>query len=168
MRPQHWVVEEVAYSLHEENKVRRRALRAIGKTSCQLHRGSRTFVLGALVSSVLGVLATIPLVAALNGIAVLKAYFLLFTGCRNVSAIPSSLGVQERFAVLTLVVLILLGGFFPQFLVKSRYEAAVAYLDRRKEAQPRQETRHLLDTRLIPHWSRMEWVDQHSKARTDR
>jgi NADH-quinone oxidoreductase subunit M len=42
------------------------------------------------------------LVAALNGIAVVKAFFLLFTGTRHVSAVPLGIGLRERFAVLTL------------------------------------------------------------------
>jgi NADH-quinone oxidoreductase subunit M len=66
----------------------------------------------------------VVLVAALNGIAVVKAYFLLFTGKRHVSAVPLGIGRRERFAVLTLAVLILLGGVFPQMGVASRHQAA--------------------------------------------
>lgn len=74
----------------------------------------------------------VVLVAALNGIAVVKAYFLLFTGKRHVSAVPLGIGTRERFAVLTLAVLILLGGIFPQPGVASRHQAAIDLLKERE------------------------------------
>jgi NADH-quinone oxidoreductase subunit M len=80
----------------------------------------------------LGVVATI--VAALNGIAVLRAYFHLFTGTRHVSSVPLQIGRREQFAVLTLAALILGGGLFPQISVVSRHDAAVALLRARKVA----------------------------------
>ena len=52
--------------------------------------------------------------AALNGIAVVRAYFLLFTGARHVSTVSLGIGLRERIAVLTLSALILGGGLFPQ------------------------------------------------------
>src|SRR5262249_31589519 len=48
----------------------------------------------------IGVVAT--LAAALNGIAVLRAYFLLFTGTRHFSSVSLQIGRRERLAVLTL------------------------------------------------------------------
>ena len=45
--------------------------------------------------------------AALNGIAVVRAYFLLFTGARHVSTVSLAATTRERFAVLTLAALIL-------------------------------------------------------------
>lgn len=67
----------------------------------------------------------VVIAAALNGIAVLKAYFLLFTGTRHVSTVPLAIGWRERLAVLTLAVLIIGGGLFPQPGVASRYQAAL-------------------------------------------
>ena len=64
--------------------------------------------------------------AALNGIAVVRAYFLLFTGTRHVSTVSLGIGLRERFAVLTLAALILGGGLFPQPGVTSRERAAEA------------------------------------------
>jgi NADH-quinone oxidoreductase subunit M len=61
---------------------------------------------------------------ALNGIAVVRAYFLLFTGARHVSTVSLGIGVRERIAVLTLAALILGGGLFPQPGVTSRQHAA--------------------------------------------
>jgi NADH-quinone oxidoreductase subunit M len=62
--------------------------------------------------------------AALNGIAVVRAYFLLFTGARHVSTVSLGLGLRERIAVLTLAALILGGGLFPQPGIMSRERAA--------------------------------------------
>jgi NADH-quinone oxidoreductase subunit M len=68
---------------------------------------------------------------ALNGIAVVRAYLLLFTGARHVSAVSLEIGLRERIAVLTLAGLILGGGLFPQPGVSSRYLAAEQILERR-------------------------------------
>jgi len=76
--------------------------------------------------------------AALNGIAVVRAYFLLFTGARHVSTVSLSTGLRERVAVLTLSGLILAGGLFPQPGVSSRQRAAEEILDARA-ARPRPE-----------------------------
>ncbi len=67
----------------------------------------------------------VVIAAALNGIAVLKAYFLLFTGTRHVTTVPLAIGWRERLAVLTLAALIIGGGLFPQPGVASRYQAAL-------------------------------------------
>jgi NADH-quinone oxidoreductase subunit M len=66
--------------------------------------------------------------AALNGIAILRAYLLLFTGRRHTSAVSLAITSRERFAVLTLAALILLGGLLPQASVESRFKAAEAIL----------------------------------------
>ena len=70
---------------------------------------------------------------ALNGIAVLRAYFFLFTGARHVSTVSLGIGLRERAAVLSLSALILGGGLFPQPGVATRQRAAEEILqDRRK------------------------------------
>ena len=61
-----------------------------------------------------------------NGIAVVRAYCLLFTGTRHVSSVSLGITPRERFAVLTLAALILGGGLFPQPGVQSRHLAAEA------------------------------------------
>jgi len=71
--------------------------------------------------------------SALNGISVLRAYLLLFTGTRHVSSVSVRIGFRERFAVLTLSTLILLGGIFPQPGVTTREQAAVAILKERPQ-----------------------------------
>jgi uncharacterized protein YbcC (UPF0753/DUF2309 family) len=63
MRPGHWVVEQVTGTQQEVHQRRARTRRALGLASHQIHVGSRTFALGALLSAAVGVLATAPLVA---------------------------------------------------------------------------------------------------------
>lgn len=82
-------------------------------------------------------------VSALNGIAVMRAYFLLFTGARHASTVSLGIGLRERIAVLTLAALVLGGGFFPQPGVASRQRAAEEIIRDRK-------SRRLLDPGTAP------------------
>ncbi len=75
----------------------------------------------------------VVLAAALNGIAIVRAYLLIFTGARHTSAVSLGITPRERFAVLTLAALILAGGLFPQPGVASRHAAAAAVLRDRDE-----------------------------------
>jgi NADH-quinone oxidoreductase subunit M len=77
----------------------------------------------------IGVIAT----TALSGIAVVRAYFLLFTGARHASTVSLGIGLRERIAVLILSGLILGGGIFPQPKVSSRQRAAEEILQDRWE-----------------------------------
>ena len=77
------------------------------------------------------------LASAINGIAVVRAYFYLFTGARHVSSISLAIGWRERFAVFTLTALILGGGLFPQPGVVSRHRAAMSIV-RERERQAEQ------------------------------
>jgi NADH-quinone oxidoreductase subunit M len=89
--------------------------------------------------------------AALNGIAVVRAYFHLFTGARHVSTVSLVVNARERFAVLLLAALILGGGLFPQFGVVALNHAAQSILAQRKptsDAAPhagRRETLRIAD-----------------------
>jgi NADH-quinone oxidoreductase subunit M len=74
---------------------------------------------------------SVVVAAAINGIAIVQAYFLLFTGTRYVSTVSLWLRARERYAVLTLAALILAGGFFPQPGVESRHRAAEEILQQR-------------------------------------
>jgi uncharacterized protein YbcC (UPF0753/DUF2309 family) len=62
IRPQHWVTEEVDEDEEESHQRRGRHRRALGKASHQVHIGSRAFALGAFITGVFGVLASIPLI----------------------------------------------------------------------------------------------------------
>jgi uncharacterized protein YbcC (UPF0753/DUF2309 family) len=61
IKPHHYVQEEVVYTYEQSHRRRSEARRALGKASHQLHRGSRSFVTGAL-TALLGALASVPLV----------------------------------------------------------------------------------------------------------
>jgi len=73
----------------------------------------------------------VVLIGALNGIAVMRAYFRLFTGVRHASSISLKIGAAERVAVMILTVLIIGGGLFPQRLITSRYRAAAEIVETR-------------------------------------
>lgn len=76
------------------------------------------------VSPWVGMLVVIA--AAINGLAVLYAYFRVFTGRKHTGSVDLRARLSERIAVLSLTLLILGGGFYPQPGVASRYHAAVA------------------------------------------
>ncbi len=63
VRPQHWITEEVVYSLVDEDRRRAKTRKAIGTVSHSFHVGSRSIARGAVLTAGLGVLASIPLVA---------------------------------------------------------------------------------------------------------
>jgi NADH-quinone oxidoreductase subunit M len=73
----------------------------------------------------------VVLAMALNGIAVVRVYFRLFTGARHASTVSLKVGPRERVAVLTLAALILGGGLFPKPGIESRYQAADMILQER-------------------------------------
>lgn len=83
----------------------------------------------------LGIGLVIVLAAALNGIAVLRVYFLIFTGGRHLSAVSLGITLRERFAVLTLMALLLGGGLAPQTWLQSRHRAAGELLETRRIQQ---------------------------------
>ncbi|MGH7170587.1 MAG: proton-conducting transporter membrane subunit [Gemmataceae bacterium] len=94
-----------------------------------------------LVEGAIGVnlLAGLVVIAAtaLNGIAILRVYLLLFTGARHTSSVSLEIGLRERVVVLTLAALLLCGGLFPQPGIATRQRAAEDILEvRRKHFLP--------------------------------
>ena len=69
--------------------------------------------------------------AALNGIAILHAYFRIFTGRRHVSTFSLRARPSEKIAVFVLATLLVGGGLYPQWGVASRYHAAVELIRHR-------------------------------------
>jgi NADH-quinone oxidoreductase subunit M len=69
--------------------------------------------------------AAVVIVAALNGLAVMFAYFRIFTGKPHVTSIDLRTRPAERISALVLTVLIIGYGLYPQSGVTSRYLAAV-------------------------------------------
>ena len=76
-----------------------------------------------------GVLVVIA--AALNGIAVLQAYFRIFGGKEHTASISLASRLPERIAVWLLSALIIAGGVIPQPGVTSRHHAALEIISRR-------------------------------------
>jgi NADH-quinone oxidoreductase subunit M len=74
----------------------------------------------------------VVLAAALNGIAVMHAYFRIFTGKRFFPTISLQSRLPERVAVLILAALILGGGLYPQPSLSSRYHAASEIIKARR------------------------------------
>ncbi len=73
----------------------------------------------------------VVLAAMLNGVAVVLAYFRVFTGTRHAASISLNCRPSERFTIIVLSVLILGGGLYPQPGVSSRYHAAAALMAHR-------------------------------------
>ncbi|HTN73661.1 MAG TPA: proton-conducting transporter membrane subunit, partial [Pirellulaceae bacterium] len=70
--------------------------------------------------------------AALNGVAIVHAYFLIFTGKRLEPSVSLQIRWRERLALLCLASLILVGGLVPQPNVHSRHSAALELLRTRQ------------------------------------
>lgn len=81
----------------------------------------------------------IVLVSAVNGIAVMRAYFRTFTGTVRPATPLLRIRQRERIAVLLISGLIIAGGLFPQIGVSSRYRAAVDLGQERRNAASRHE-----------------------------
>jgi NADH-quinone oxidoreductase subunit M len=77
--------------------------------------------------------AFVVMVAALNGLAVLHAYFRIFTGKTHTTSIDLNVRPAERIAVLVLTALIIGGGLVPQPGVNSGFRAAVSLAQARTE-----------------------------------
>ena len=73
----------------------------------------------------------VVLSATLNGIAVVHAYFRLFTGTKHSATISLTNRPREQMAILIMSSLIVIGGLFPQPGIASRYHAATELLKSR-------------------------------------
>lgn len=95
--------------------------------------------------------AAVVLASALNGIAILRAYLILFTGTRHVSSFNLDITTRERFAGIVLAALILGGGLIPQPGVQSRERAAETIRRQRTKAGLLTETPHVPAVHPEPH-----------------
>jgi NADH-quinone oxidoreductase subunit M len=92
--------------------------------------GAELLVDGALESNAYVGLAVIA-AAALAGIAVVHAYFRVFTGTRHTTTVHLGSRPVERLAVVALTLVILGGGVWPQPGLLTRYRAAETLLESR-------------------------------------
>lgn len=95
--------------------------------------GAELLVEGAVELNPLVGLAIVA-AAALNGLAVLHAYFRIFTGIRHVTSVDLRIRWPEEVAMLILIGLIVGGGLYPQPGVASRYHAAAVLVRQRRAA----------------------------------
>lgn len=79
---------------------------------------------------------------ALNSIAILLAYFRIFTGRRAITMVSLSARWPERVSVLLLTSLTIGGGIFPQFGVSSRYHAAIELRRHRQDLDNANDSTH--------------------------
>lgn len=84
----------------------------------------------------------VVLTMTLNGIAIMRAYFRVFTGTKHVTSIPMKSQPEERFAIIVMTLLILGGGLYPQPGVESRYRAAVHLLENYHRGTPTSSDAH--------------------------
>jgi NADH-quinone oxidoreductase subunit M len=92
---------------------------------------SELLVEGAIEASLPAGIAVVA-AAALNGIAVVRAFFLLFTGARHFSSVSLAITARERFVLVTLTALLLGGGLFPQPGLAHLYAVAEQVLQARE------------------------------------
>lgn len=76
----------------------------------------------------------IVLATAINGVALLRAYFRIFTGTRHVATVSIAARPAERLVTITLSLLILAIGIWPGSAIHSRYHAAESLLKIRQES----------------------------------
>ncbi|MFN2378295.1 MAG: proton-conducting transporter membrane subunit [Candidatus Binatia bacterium] len=82
----------------------------------------------------LGYSVTLALASMLNGIAILRAYFSLFTGRRPTTSVSLQLTAKERVGVVLIAVPVLLAGWFSPQVVASRHRVAEELLEARAAA----------------------------------
>ncbi len=108
--------------------------------------GAELLVEGAVgVYPLIGMLVVAA--AALNGIAVMHAYFRLFTGTVHTTAISLEARFPEWLAVMALSACVISGGLVPQLGVTSRYHAAVELINRRDRASESPSNREITSRR---------------------
>jgi NADH-quinone oxidoreductase subunit M len=73
--------------------------------------------------------------AAMNGIAVVRAYFLLFAGPPCRSTVSLAPGPRERIMVVAVMALVILPGLLPGTTTASRYRAAIDLMQRSAREQ---------------------------------
>ena len=93
-------------------------------------------LLESMAESYPGIGLIIVLGAALYGIAIMFAYFRMFTGKHHVSIISLTARGNEKAAILALTSLILACGILPDPFVKTRLNAVEAILSSEKAANP--------------------------------
>lgn len=82
----------------------------------------------------LGISLTLAVVAMFNGLAIMRAYFALFTGKRPTTSVSLQVTSRERLGIIIIALLVFLGGWFSPTMVESRHRVAEELLHQRGEA----------------------------------
>jgi NADH-quinone oxidoreductase subunit M len=77
---------------------------------------------------------TLAIAAMFNGIAIMRAYFALFTGKRTTTSVSLRRTPIERVGVILITLVVFLGGWFSPGVVSSRHETADKLLKRTVQA----------------------------------
>lgn len=114
----------------------------------------------------------VVIASALCGIAVLMAYFQIFTGIHNRTLIPMNARPAERMAVMVMTLLILGGGLYPQPGVASRYHAANELSQQRMrnfpdEVLPTESSVGEYEVKLLETATKAETASQSDDEQTD-
>jgi NADH-quinone oxidoreductase subunit M len=79
----------------------------------------------------LGISLTLAFAAMLDGIAIMRAYFALFTGRRPTTSVSLQVTPTERLGIIIVTLVVFLGGWFSPSVVASRHRAAEGLLQQR-------------------------------------
>ncbi len=74
---------------------------------------------------------TLAFAAMLNGIAIMRAYFALFTGRRPTTSVSLQVTPTERLGIIIIALVVFLGGWFSPSVVASRHHVADELLQQR-------------------------------------
>jgi NADH:ubiquinone oxidoreductase subunit 5 (subunit L)/multisubunit Na+/H+ antiporter MnhA subunit len=102
--------------------------------------------------------------AALNSIAILRAYFRIFTGRKFETSVMLRSRPSERFAVTVLTILVLGGGLWPQPGVASRHHAAMELMDHRDRCANQPEALIVPETQTEQEKESQEKSDEKDEA----
>ena len=84
----------------------------------------------------LGISLTLAFAAMLNGIAIMRTYFALFTGRRPTTSVSLQVTPTERLGIIVIALVVFLGGWFSPAVVASRHRVADELLQQRNGGAP--------------------------------
>ena len=73
--------------------------------------------------------------AMFNGLAIMRAYFSLFTGKRPTTSVSLQVTPRERVAIVIVAILIFIGGWFSPSIVESRHRVIDKLLEEQHEPE---------------------------------
>lgn len=83
----------------------------------------------------LGITFALVVAAMFNGLAIMRAYFSLFTGKRPTTSVSLQVTPRERVAIVIVATLVFVGGWFSPSIVESRHRVIDKLLEERHEPE---------------------------------